>query len=106
MQFSIDDVITKKTINLNVEGWKPLVIDYGLVQISKQSYLLWQIKNSDHLFNIPLSIVLQHHKGNYKEHFELALKKFREDLLVWIDDGLPEDYMKNYYKEFYGLLEI
>ena len=102
--FDINDAVDVKEIDVEVPGWYPLRIRYGLFKISEKNYLLWNVVGSKHTFGVSLRLITREHSGNYKEHFILTLKKFREDLYSWIEEGLPEDWMKSYYNQFKGLL--
>lgn len=104
MIFNIDAAEDIKEIKLSVDGWLPLIINYGLFKISEKIYLLWNVVGSEHTFGVSLQLVMQQHGEKYDEHFKLTLKKFKEDLLEWAKEGLPEDWMKNYYKQFSDLL--
>jgi hypothetical protein len=90
----------RKKVTVDVENWKPLLIEYGLLKISKQVYLLWNVNGTNHTFNIPLSIVLKHHSGNYIEHFKLTLNQLRDDLIIWKNEIQKEDWMLYYLEEF------
>lgn len=90
----------RKKITIDVKGWKPLLIEYGLLKISKQVYLLWNVNGTTHTFNIPLYIVLKHHSGNYAEHFKLTLEQLRLDLIEWKNKEIKEDWMIKHLTEF------
>ena len=95
----------KKEISFRLDGWRTyLTIEYGNYKISEQVYLVWKIKYTSHIFNIPLRYIFEQHKGNYKEHFQLVLTKFREDLIQWNELKLQEDWMKKYWNEFGELI--
>ncbi len=105
MSFDIRDAIDIKKTSLLLDGWYPLTISYGLYKISEKNYLLWQVYGVNHTFSIPLKIVMAEHGGNYKAHFEITLKKFKEDLLEWVKEGLVEDWMKDYHKQYKHLIK-
>jgi len=98
--FDINYAVDIKEVNIILVGWYPMTVRYGLYKISEKTYLLWNVKGTTNTFSIPLRIVIEKHAGNYKAHFELTLIKFREDLLRWIEEGLTEDWMLNYYNNF------
>ena len=90
----------RKQVHIDIDNWKPLIVEYGLLKISKQVYLLWNVIGTNHTFNIPLSIVLKHHSGNYGDHFRKTLEQLRIDLLQWKDTEPKEDWMLFYLGEF------
>lgn len=90
-----------RNISVYPDGWYgPLNIIYGFMKSSGDNILLWNVEGTSHLFRTPLKYVTSQHGPRYEEHFKLTLETFREDILSWEKLGLPEDWMKNYYKEF------
>lgn len=104
MSFDINEAYNPVMIDIEIDGWKPLKIKYGFFKISEQVYVIWQVLNTSHTFGVPINFMYSHHNGVFKDHFMETLKKFREDLLEWRSEGLPEEWMKKYNYEFYGLL--
>lgn len=98
---NFNDVDEIKKCKLNLPGWSiPLEIEYGLAKISKQTYLIWKVKNTTHFFKIPLKIITTFHGGNYETHFKYTLMKFREDIILWYNGQLPDIDMSKYIEEF------
>lgn len=79
----------KKTTELEVAGWRPLVIEYGFLNKSEMYYLVWNIQSMGFDFSIPLKTVYTNHGGDFKSHFILTLECFREDYLFWREKGFP-----------------
>ena len=102
--FDIKDAYNTKKINIEVPGWKPLVAIYGLYRVSEQIYILWNIEGTDHTFAVPIEFVYKKNAGEISVHIMETLKVFREDLLSWRKENLPEEWMRKYNYEFYGLL--
>jgi len=95
-----------KDTSVSPEGWyHPVNITYGIQRVSGDNQLLWRVANTNQTFRLPLKYVTKDHGGDYEAHFELTLVKFREDLLEWIGLGLPEEWMKDYYRQFNLLIK-
>lgn len=91
----------KSTDFLNIDGWVPLKVRYGLHYLAEKSvYLLWNVIGTNHTFNIDIRTVNELHGSNYEEHFTVILTKFRKDFMVWNSMGFPEDWMQRYYEEY------
>ena len=97
--FSIEPIFDKN-MDVEIDGWKKLNIVYSNELVSSASYLCWKIKNTEHVFRIPTRVVYENHGLNYKEHFCLTLKTFREDFIEWKKLGFTEDWMKRYDRIF------
>ncbi len=89
-----------KTINLMVRGFKPLTIKYGLITISRATYLIWRVIGTSHIFKANLKIVTENHGGRYEEHFKTTLINFRKDLIDWYYDKTKDIDMSAYLEEF------
>jgi hypothetical protein len=97
----LQDAEELKKCVITLQGWNiPLEITYGLIKASKQTYLIWQVKSTTHVFKIPLKIITTYHGGDYEMHFKQTLMKFREDLILWYNGNLPEYDMGKYLNEF------
>jgi hypothetical protein len=94
-----------KTVQLEIEGWNHVTIEYGLKAYSGISLLYWKVSGTEHIFQIQYQIVLQQHGGQLKEHFELVLKVFREDYKKWESQNFPEEWMKKYQQMFQELIK-
>lgn len=104
--FDIKYATDVKEIEMSIMDWKPIKIKFGFYQVSEKKYILWQVFNTTHTFAVPLDFINENNKGNYINHFEKTLIKFRTDLLSWISEGLTEDWMKKYYYDFMGLIYL
>ena len=92
---------------ISVPGWiYPLSVRFGIFKYSWETYLIWQVLQTEHIFRVPLKIVTAKHDGKYTDHFVVALKQFREDLLEWKKLGLPEKWMEGYYDQFKELIVL
>ena len=85
---------------LEIDGWEKINIEYSIEWVSSVSYLCWKVKDTEHLFRIPTRVVYENHGLNYKEHFSLVLKTFREDFIEWKEAGFSEPWMQKYNKMF------
>jgi hypothetical protein len=102
--FSIQPSLDKND-EVEVEGWVgKLKINYSVEILAGVSYLCWKIEETEQVFRIQASIVFENHGLNYKDHFSLTLKSFREDYLDWERQGFPEDWMKRYQKMFHQMI--
>lgn len=94
-------------MNLIIEGWKPLTVQFGYnINTPRHTFLVWRVVGTEHFFTIPLKDVTSRHRSKYEEHFEMTLIKLREDILEWRTEGLPEDWMVNYNNQYSKYLLI
>jgi|AntAceMinimDraft_6_1070360.scaffolds.fasta_scaffold46428_2 hypothetical protein len=95
-------VITNiKEMRINPEGWiDPITVEYGLgMKYNIPSYF-WRVKGTEHTFTIPISRFEFLSSGNYGEHFEMVLKKFREDYLEWKNSGFEVEWQREYRDQY------
>lgn len=102
--FSIEPALDK-TVDLEVDGWEKLTVQYSVELLASTSYLCWKVKGTDQIFRILTKIVYENHGLDYKEHFSLTLKVFREDFLEWEKEEFKEPWMKRYQKMFHSLIK-
>lgn len=92
-----------KTVDVHPKGWKPVTIEYTVVQVNQYDTTLsvaWRVKGTTHTFTIPERRINVISHANYKAHFEEVLANFREDYLSWFEDPYYEDVKWKYeYKE-------
>lgn len=105
IKIDLEENSLDKVLEVEVEGWKPLTVNYSLASKSGISWLYWKISGTDHVFQIQYQIVIQHHGGILKDHFELVLKTFREDYKGWEKQNFPEEWMKKYQDMFQELIK-
>ena len=98
---NINDSDFKKKTSFFLAGWSGLIkIEYGFYR----SDLIWRVKNTNHIFQIDLRTIIEHHNYDYDAHFKLVLNKFREDFISWVNEGLNEKWMENYFHQFKNLI--
>lgn len=96
------DVFDKSEIHeleiINLNGWiNNLTIEYGFGNFAATSNTLyWRIKGTAHTFTIPSKEFNLLSKGNYENHFKEVLDIFRKDIITWVNDGLTEEWMREY----------
>ena len=103
MDFSQTEEI--KTIKIIVGGFAPLSIKYGLVSISKITYLIWNVIGTSHIFKTNLKNVTANHHGHYEKHFVETLVVFRKDLLDYFHGRNVDIDMSAYLEEFAPLIK-
>jgi hypothetical protein len=101
----IDKIQLDKNLELEVEGWVPITIEYTTKVFSGISWLYWKVSGTSHVFKIQNQLVIMNHKGDLKEHFELVLKTFRQDYKDWEQTNFSEDWMKKYQQMFHQLIK-
>lgn len=105
----MESFLVKNTEKIFLDGWikNPIEIEYIISNrgMSSSKELIWNIKGVEHKFKIPLVYIYTEWGSDYQSYFKAALDIFRDDLIEWYNKGLPEDWMKNYYK-IYGRLII
>ena len=95
-----------KTVDIKVSGYRYiLTIEYGYFKISKALYLVWRVRGTDHVFRIPLKDVTMYCRGDYPKHFIDTLLKFRDDLIIWENGGLSDEWMRDYWEQFEDLIQ-
>jgi hypothetical protein len=87
-----------------VNGWKPLRILYSYERISTANFLFWKIENTDKIFKILDTDLYRYCGSNIANHFKDTLEKLREDYLIWEKLGFPEEWMKDYEKNYKNLI--
>lgn len=102
--FSIQPQLDK-SVQFEQEGWEKTEILYSTEIHNGVSYLCWKVKDTDHIFRILTATVYQKHGLEYREHFSITLKVFREDFLEWERQGFPEEWMKRYQRIFNHLIK-
>ena len=95
-----NDVHDINEIKITVNGWVPLTVIFGIANLSNKSFLLWQIKNTSHIFKVDLRTVTSIHGGDYKEHFKKTLVNFRKDLIDYYYGRNTKIDMSRYINEF------
>jgi hypothetical protein len=99
--------VNYQRIEISINGWyNPLLIEHGLTKISEQVYLNWRVIGTEHIFRVPLKVVTSKHGSKYEDHFKITLIKFKEDLIQWYNEGLPEDWMREYFRQFRALIHF
>lgn len=94
-----------KSENVRIPNWiYPLRITYGLLKLSFGKFLVWKVNGTDKVFRVELKLVTAKHSSNYTDHFILTLTEMRKDIIEWINQGLPEEYMKYYYKQYKDMI--
>lgn len=104
MDIDLEKIPLEKSLELELDGWNPLEINYTNKAFSGISWLFWKVAGTSHVFQIQYQTIIQKHLGNLEEHFALVLKIFREDYKNWESQGFPEDWMKNYRRMFQDLI--
>lgn len=102
--FSINPSLDK-TIEIEIDGWEKIIVEYSIELFANISYLCWKVKGTHHIFRILTRVVYENHGLDYKEHFSLTLKVFREDYLDWKKIGFTEPWMKRYKEQFELLIK-
>lgn len=99
--FKIFEKINELEIR-NLAGWQSsIIIEYAYSNFGKtEMYLYWRVKGTAHTFTITAKEFNQMSKGNPEEHFRQTLKVFRNDIIQWYEDGLPEEWMREYVYMF------
>jgi hypothetical protein len=104
MNFDLESIPLEKTLDLQIEGWKPLTIEYATRAFSGISWLFWKVSGTDHVFRIQYQLVIQNHAGDLKDHLNLVLTTFRQDYKEWESTGFEQDWMKKYKRMFQDLI--
>ncbi len=91
-------------VDIIVNGWKPLRILYSYERISTANFLFWKIENTDKIFKILDTDLYRYSGTNLVNHFKDTLEKLREDYLIWEKLGFPEEWMKDYEKNYKNLI--
>lgn len=99
----LEKIQLEKSLEIETEGWVPLVIEYTTRAFSGVSWLFWKVSGTDHVFQIQYQMILMNHAGDLKEAIELALKTFRADYKTWEKMDFQEEWMKRYQKMFKNL---
>jgi hypothetical protein len=95
------------TIELEVPKWSsPLYIEYGYDYISAQLYFFWRVQGTSHTFRIGYLELMELSNGDYEKHIFGFLKSFRIEYLSWINSGLKEQWMQEYYQEYKNFIEF
>lgn len=90
---------TVKEVELtDSHGWvSPLTIEYAFANFaSDTNTLYWRVKGTAHTFTISAKEFNILSKGEFELHFKEALKMFRDDMVAWYNQGLPEEWMREY----------
>ena len=94
-----------KIEKIDVDGWlpNPLEIEYTISNkgMGSTMQLEWGIKGNNHRYNIVLQHLYREWDGDYNSYFKSVLTMFREDFLKWYELGFPQEWMQNYYKNYY-----
>jgi hypothetical protein len=86
-------------MEVNPEGWTRIIIEYGITNDALPLYY-WRIKDTTHTFTIPVIRMDFISAGNYKKHFEDALRNFREDYKLWEKEGFVTEWSKEYRTQY------
>lgn len=90
-----------KSFEFFLPGWKsPVIVDYTIVKMYNRVYMVWYVNKVQFPFKIEYKKLLQEDGSNYINHFSKVLTLLRNDLINWYNEGLPEDFMKEYYNLF------
>ncbi len=104
MEFNFEDgVLDVNEVEISPNGWKPpIIIQYTIKELGASSLweMCWKVKNTQHIFRIPLNTLYQDCQDNYEEHFTKVLAIFRKDYLGWHKEGFPTEWMQNYHRQF------
>ena len=86
--------------------WKPLTVEYGYGYVGTLINMFWRVKGTKHTFRVPLNQLNEVSKGDYENHIEQFLEVFREDYLSWVAQGLSEEWMRDYHREYRNIIEL
>jgi len=102
--FDFSQLQNVQTIEVNPNGWvSPVYIEYGTMQDIKMFGTLsyyWRVKGTQHTFVIPVIRMDFLSSGNYKQHFENVLETFKEDYLIWQNEGFNTQWSKEYRDQY------
>ena len=95
---------------VEVIGWTtPLFVEYGMSDCfevhSIMSYC-WRVKDTQHTFVIPVLRMDFLSSGDYKKHFENVLENFREDYIIWKEEGFNTDWGREYQDQYSRFINI
>lgn len=99
---TLNDIFNVKEIEINIAGWKKLVIQFGYIERNGILYLHWRIKNTAHIFTIQ-SQQINKLGATLEEHFKIALATFRTDYVSWFKNGFNHKWQREYefiFKKF------
>ena len=99
-----------KTTKINPAGWvNPLYVEYGIcddIEVRGIPSYCWKIKGTTHTFVIPVVRMDFLSSGNYEKHFTNVLEKFREDYILWKEEGFITEWSKEYRSEYKSYIII
>lgn len=102
--FDFSKIENIKTLDVKVDGWiYPLYIEYGIydgIETGGVPSYYWRVKGTFHTFVIPVLRMDFLSSGNYRQHFENALKIFKEDYLQWRNEGFITEWAREYNQQF------
>lgn len=97
---NFDDLQLRGTFNIQPEGWKPLLIEYGYDDIGKASFFFWRVSETRHTFKEAVSHLNQRTGGHYQESISLFLEDFRNELVSWAMATEREAWAEDYINEY------
>jgi hypothetical protein len=100
------DLWGKNELLVHPKKWEKLTVEYGYGYVGSLVNMFWRVKGTKHTFRIPVSDLNNLSKGNYEKHIEEFLELFRDDYLGWIAQGLTEQWMEEYHREYGKFIEL
>lgn len=101
------EVLNLKSVEVNPEGWiTPLFVEYGMGLFGGNVSYFWRVNGTFHTFIIPITRMDFLSEGNYVEHFNQVLRKFREDYIEWAETGFSEGWMQEYRSQFASFIAL
>ena len=93
-------------LQVHPKKWKSATIEYGYGYVGTLLNMFWRVKDTKHTFRIPVNQLNLHSQGDYEKHVESFLEIFREDYLSWVAQGLSEEWMRDYHREYRNYIEL
>lgn len=87
---------------LNIEGYIPLTIVYGIGTEPKSGIdsIFFKVKGTEHVFGITMRPFLTLYNGNYELLFRKTLEVFKETYKEWRESDFELPYQMEYYEQF------
>jgi hypothetical protein len=99
-----------KIAKINPIGWfNPLYVEYGIcddAEIRGIPSYCWRVKGTKHTFVISVIRMDFLSSGNYEKHFEQTLENFREDYILWKEDGFITEWSQEYRQQYSDFIII
>jgi len=95
------------TFEIEVPKWtSPLCIEYGYEYLNRVLYMFWRVQGTRHTFKISMLDVYHLADNDYEGHIKEFLEGFRNEYIGWIHQGLPAEWMHEYYEEYKHFIEF